>query len=242
MNAVQERTRTLLVAAAVVVTVAATATILAWGLIALPSFPSLQAESDADVPGRIAYLDTQQRADLTCVRVVAASGAYEREVTCYDGFQERWPERVGWTSEGELVVTVFGPVGPRFEILDEATGEVLRSGTWQEDGFDGRLPPAEPGGSADDVEVRHQDGHLTVTIARDGQRTTAVDVEAPRSYTFWERRWSPDGAWLSLVDSEQQLIIVPADASDPPRLLAQHVRGPSWWIDGVGPDVPIELP
>ena len=58
-------------------------------------------------------------------------------------------------------------------------------------------------------------------------------VLVPPTYTFWEARWSPDGEWILVRDSNQDLLVARAIEGAPLRLLADRVSGPfAWHIPG----------
>jgi hypothetical protein len=59
-------------------------------------------------------------------------------------------------------------------------------------------------------------------------------MSGPPGFAFGEALWSPDGEWVLLRDSNQNLLVLPAREGTRPRLLAERVSGPiAWHIPGI---------
>lgn len=233
--------RTGLVISAVLVAVVAATVIVVWGLVALPAFTPFGEPSGFEVPGTVAFLVSDRGEAATCVSVVGQAEPRPRELRCYPERDARYPESLGWTDDGRIVVTLYGERGAEYEVLDRSSADVSTTGTWDEAG-PGTVPRPDASPGADGVTVRREGGRVVVTNRIEGATVTLIDAEAPASYDFWEQRWSPGRGYLLLVDSEQRLVVVPSDGSSPAMLLAEDVRAPAWWMPELGADAPVDLP
>ena len=140
-----------------------------------PSLVALTSQPDGTLHGTVAYLDPAG----TCVRVVAASGARDRQVRCY-GHNPADPTlgpQLRWLPDGRLQVTAFrAPSGPGRsmapgwqELIDVRTGLVQRSDD----------PPAQPDRSGCPLTssdgailtpTTDQRGHAELLLTRPGGR------------------------------------------------------------------------
>ena len=82
--------------------------------------------------------------------------------------------------------------------------------------------------------VRRSGGEAALGIAPvDASPREVARVSGPPTYAFWEARWSPDGEWILVRDSNQDLLVMRATEGAPLRLLADRVSGPfAWHIPG----------
>ena len=224
--------------AAIGVALAVAAAIWAFGIAPLPDYPSLSDRPDPSIPGRIAFVRFGER---PCVHVVAAGGGDARRLLCSD--EETWERGevawfggpIRWTRDGRIVVQAFGPAGPEAIVIDPETGRVLERISVAEPLDERPLP------GVDDVRsngakllLRHSGGEAALGIAPvDASPREIARVSGPPSYAFWEARWSPDGEWILVRDSNQDLLVVRATEGAPLRLLADRVSGPfAWHIPG----------
>jgi hypothetical protein len=225
-----------LAAAGVVLGVAAT--IWAFGIAPLPDYPSLADDPDPSIPGRIAFVRLGER---TCLHVVPAGGGDARRLLCSD--EESWGRGevawfggpIRWTRDGRIVVQAFGPAGSEAIVVQPETGRVLERISVSEPLAERPLP------GTDDVRsdgakliVRPTGGDAALGIAPvDASPREIARVSGPPTYAFWEVRWSPDGEWVLVRDSNQDLLVVRAAEGAPLRLLADRVSGPfAWHIPG----------
>jgi hypothetical protein len=220
--------------AAASVTLAVAAAIWAFGIAPLPDYPSLADDPDSSIPGRVAFVRFGER---TCLHVVPAGGGPARRLLCSD--EESWGRGqvawfggpIRWTQGGQIVVQAFGPAGSEAIVVEPETGRVLERLSVEE-------PLAErPVPGTDDVRsdgakllVQRSGGEATLGIAPvDASPREIARVSGPPTYAFWEARWSPDGEWILVRDSNQDLLVVRAVEGAPPRLLADRVAGPFAW-------------
>lgn len=216
-------------------TVAIVAAAIAFAVIAIyviiahtpaPDFQSIRGSGVA-VPGRVAFMRWD---DGNCLMAIAATGDGEREVTCeIDG------GTVTWTSDGNLAMLAYGRESGEVVVIDPETGATLFRR--EAAGLESRLY------SGREARIRRADGARVETVEEDGFdivriRQTGenprdlIRVTGPGSYSFWDVQWSPDGAWVLAVDSLNRMIVVAADGSVGPYLLADDVNEPAWYIDG----------
>lgn len=225
------------VAAAAGVALAVGASIWAFGVAPLPDYAALAAHPDPSVPGRVAFL--RWWAGPPCLYVVPASGGEARRLRCTDeeADDSDWlGEPLGWTQEGLIVVHAFGPSGSRAIVLDPETGRTLDRIPVPEPFF-GRPPPFGQGAREDGARllVRSSGRTATVGIApADGPPIEVARVSGPPGFAFREAFWSPDGEWILVRDSNQNLLVLPAREGARPRLLAERVSGPvAWHVPGI---------
>jgi hypothetical protein len=231
------RTRGRATALAAGTALAVGAFVWAFGVAPLPDYPSLADRPDPSIPGRIAFL--RWGAQPPCLYVVPARGGEPRRLRCAQsrGDDTDWlGGPVGWTREGLVVVQAFGPSGPRAIVLDAETGRTLERIGVEEPLFARSLPP-DGSVRADGVRllVRSSGRTATVGIAPpDGRPIEVARVSGPPGFAFGEALWSPNGEWILVRDSNQNLLILPAREGTRPRLLAERVSGPlGWHIPGV---------
>jgi len=217
--------------------------IVVFGYVPVPEFPRLADGPDASIPGQVAYVVGEQ--DRSCIMVVPAGGGQATEVACRrDGF-----EALGWTADGLIVASVFTdfrPVvgGGTILVYDPATGHEVASLVAGPSGTD-RLHQVESERDSQGrrLEVPWTDDRRAkaLIVTTSGEETTIVDVEGPRDYVFLGAQWSPDGEWIMLVDSRDRLLVLAADATPGPRVLADLHRDdgdrwsgtrPAWFIPG----------
>ncbi|CAN5839771.1 hypothetical protein BH20GEM1_BH20GEM1_19520 [soil metagenome] len=227
--------------AAAVVALAVCVSIWAFGVAPLPDYPSLAADPDPSIPGRVAFVRWGER---PCVFVVQGSGGAPRRLRCTDedgnGGVDWFGGPVAWTRDGRIVVQAFSPAGNRAIVLDPETGHVVErivveqplgeraslSGSLQTE------PEARDDGAR--LLVNRSGGAATLGIApRDASPREVARFSGPPAYAFREAHWSPDGEWILVRDSNQDLLVVRAREGAPLRLLADRVTGPfAWHVPG----------
>lgn len=197
----------ILIAAAVLV-VAVVVAVLLFAVARPPELASLTDVPDPAPAGPVAWSGWGE--DDWCLSVARTDGRVD-ELTC----AREGGEVQGWDDDGILIWSY----GPRDElvVIDPDTGEEL-------DRRD--VDPEDLGRPLQDewVSSRYRDGVLTVT--RRGADVPVWEVEAPEGYSVEEGMVSPDGAWVAMFDSEERLLLAPADGSAEPRVWAE---GTSRW-------------
>jgi hypothetical protein len=246
-GAADERTRAGIAAerrragiAAAAVALAVSFAIWVFGVAPLPEYPSLAADPDPSIPGRIAFVRWHER---PCVYVVPARGGSVRRLRCTDedeGNGEDWfGGPIAWTRDGRIVVQAFSPTGNRVLVLDPETGRVLERIAVEQPLAE--RSPLEAGARDDGARllVNRSGGAATMGIApADASPREIARVSGPPAYTFRDARWSPDGEWILVRDSNQDLLVVRAREGAPLRLLADRVTGPfAWHVPGRSDDV-----
>jgi hypothetical protein len=224
--------------AAIGVALAVAAAIWAFGIAPLPDYPSLADRPDPSIPGRVAFVRFGER---PCVHVVPAGGGEARRLLCSD--EENWERGqvawfggpIRWTRDGRIVVQAFGPAGSEAIVIHPETGRVLERIAVEEPLAERPLPGSDDGRSdGAKLIVRGSGGEAVLGFAPvDASPREVARVSGPPTYTFWEARWSPDGEWILVRDSNQDLLVARAIEGAPLRLLADRVSGPfAWHIPG----------
>ena len=220
--------------AAAAVALAVCIAIWAFGVAPLPDYPSLAAAPDPSIPGQVAFVRWGER---PCVYVVPGRGGPERRLRCTDDEEdgEDWfGGPIAWTRDGRVVVQAYSPAGNRAIVLDPATGRVLERIPVQEPLAERAPPEAEARDDGARLLVNRSDGAATLGFApRASSPREVARVGGPPAYRFGEARWSPDGEWILVRDSNQDLLVVRALEGAPLRLLADRVTGPfAWHVPG----------
>ena len=66
-------------------------------------------------------------------------------------------------------------------------------------------------------------------------------VTGPPGYGFSDPRWSPDGEWILVRDSNERLLVVQARVGTPLRVLADRAwAGYAWHVPGLPADVDLD--
>lgn len=224
--------------AAAGVALAVAAAIWAFGIAPLPDYPSLADDPDPSIPGRIAFVRLGER---TCLHVVPAAGGSARRLLCSD--EESWGRGqvawfggpIRWTRDGLIVVQAFGPAGSEAIVVHPETGRVLERISVEEPLAERPLPGIDDvrsDGAKLIVSRSGGDAALGITPVDASPRELAR-VSGPPTYAFWEARWSPDGEWILVRDSNQDILVARASEGTRLRLLADRVSGPfAWYISG----------
>lgn len=226
-----QRRRRLWGAVGAAVVLLATTAIIVVGRIPLPDFPSLAAAPDDAIPGVVAYVEGGR--DGSCVMVVAASGLEPREVACrFD-----WVDALAWTAAGDLVVLSYAGMGPEVVVLDADDGRVLERISTDSPPDPFALHRDRQVWEGQRLEVDDDGaGHPVVRVHADGGSRLLIAAEGPRDYRFESAQWSPDGDWALVLDSRGRLLVVGADATPGPRMLADAEEpgytAPAWHIPG----------
>ena len=228
------RRRALLLAAIVAALVVGA--IYAVGIAPLPDYVALEERPDPSIPGQVAFVRWRTG---PCVFVVAASGGEPRRIRCSSDDKQGSSEAswlggpVFWTEEGWLAVQAYSPVGNRVVVVDPSSGRVIERITFDEPLVD-HPQPDDRRADGTRLLVNRSGRAATLGIApRDASPREVARVDGPPGYTFWQAEWSPDGKWILVRDSNEDLLVVRAEENAPPRLLAQRVSGEfAWHIPG----------
>ena len=224
--------------AAAGVALAVAAAIWAFGIAPLPDYRSLADDPDPSIPGRIAFVRLGER---TCLHVVPARGGPATRFLCSD--EESWGRGqvawfggpIRWTRDGRIVVQAFGPAGSEAIVVDPETGRVLERISVQEPIAERPLPGTDDvrsDGAKLIVRPAGEDAALGIAPVDASPREVAR-VSGPPTYAFWEARWSPDGEWILVRDSNEDLLVARAREGAELRLLADRVSGPfAWYMPG----------
>lgn len=190
-----------------------------------PSPPSLEAEPNAAIPGRIAFVN-----DDRCVVVAEASGESREEVYCSDSIA--W---VSWIDENTLAVASYAPGRENVTEIDLATGKTRE--TEQPRRFKASSPESVH------AEVAGIEYPGKVSVSSEGRRRVIATFDVPENRSPDFVTWSPDGEWLLLQytapkASASELWIVSREGATKGTLAKDALGwGPqivSWWIDGSG--------
>ncbi len=236
---VSERRLVVAVVASAVIVVVVAALVALYGVRNPPDFPSLAEQPDPSIPGTIAWTSPSAADERgPCVHAATPATGEVSEVACLSA-ELHWLHRIVWTSEGEIVaIGRRVPDEQQTAVVVDLDGQVVTVGTvpptaalddqrTREDGA--RVRTGAPGPDVSTVEVSEADGRVW----------TAVRVEA-RAYRFRHVKWSPDGEWLLITDSEGRLLVAPADEDAEVRLLTDDLMGPAmsephgvaWYVPG----------
>lgn len=218
-----QRERIALVAAAAVALVVL-AVILVFGRSVPPELPELAEDPDPAIPGLVAFLRDGEGEQ--CLHVVPASGGDARELRC----GEYWHGPPRWDDDGRLTVPLApSPGTEEVLVIDPRSGAVIDR---RAEPRPGTPAPSHPStATAEDgtlVTTRNRDGRVGLRlIGPEGEERDLVDLEAPRSYSWWDAQWSPDDRWILVTDSEERLLVVTA-ADGRVRLLVTDASSPVW--------------
>jgi hypothetical protein len=230
-----ERDRTRAGIAAAGVALAVCLAIWAFGIAPLPDYPSLAEQPDPSIHGRVAFVQWHER---PCVYVVPARGGPVRRLRCTNEDEEDGADWFGgpiaWTRDDRILVQAFSPAGNRVLVLDSETGQLLERIEVEQPLAERSSPEARARDDGARLLVDRARGAATLGIAPvDASPREVARVSGPPAYAFWDARWSPDGEWILLRDSNQDLLVVRAREGAPLRLLANRVSGPfSWHVPG----------
>lgn len=242
---VTDRRRTgIAVGAALVLVAVVTVVVAIFGVRRPPEFPLLGEQPDPTIPGTIAYVSNEPDG-ATCVHALPASGSEAPvELHCAE-VRHGWIERLAWTESGDLVMTGSGlrsdPHAQEMLVVSYPEGSVL-----DQTNVDHLAHLDEPVERPDGLRVfvrgdRHGDT-VSVVVSDDGDERTVSEIATDGRYELRSARWSPDGEWILVADSEGRLLVVGVDGGDPRVLLeseddpwrwqeafvAWHVPGESW--------------
>ncbi len=195
-------------AAAGVVTAVVAVVVLVYGIRSVPEFPGL---NDLGAPMIDANAAVVRYEDDSCLyRLDVATGATS-EVFC-----DEWIWIEGWLDDGRLVVHHDG-VRTRRSAVDVETGDVERLG----ESF-----PEPQHHEEGDLRARSREGRATLTDVSGPEDVVLIDIEGPRMYGFWT--YGRSGDWVWVVDSEERLLVVSADGTSGPWLVAEDVQDVAW--------------
>jgi hypothetical protein len=209
-----------------IVVVGVLVAIVVFGFVSPPTFPRLADEPNPAIPGRVAFLRYEEDFSRACIHVVDASGGAERSLGC-----DLFVHDLAWSVDGHLLALVGFPEAA---VLDPETGQVRRFFE-DEAAFDAyhrtrRFQHSDAGRLLTRQEF---DGRATVSVlAPGGVPVEIASVTGPRGYSFHAAVWSPDGRWALVMDSSARLLVVAADGSQGPYLLAERADSPAWYVPG----------
>lgn len=177
--------------------------ILLFGRLEYPSYPSLAAEAEPSIPGRVAWV-RWEREDGPCIWIVRASGGTPRSLRC--GGTLGGP--LSWGPDGTLRVPDHSGATAYEVRLDPDTGRVLGRDRITRPDLPGPQPSDERGDGTR-VLAQSADGTTSLLLIRpDGQERTIARVDGPRDYNWWAAQWGPDGRHVLVQDSAQRLLVV----------------------------------
>jgi hypothetical protein len=171
-------------------------------------------------------------ADLTteCLSVRAAGGGPEYKIDCSSSF----PSVVARPdADGRLVVGFS--TGDNAEmtrvVVDPGTGAIVdRTQESVEDAPAATTTASiEHAGAVLGVENDGK-GSARVIVSQTGSAQTVFEVSGPSDYFFSFAFWSPDGAWIVVVDGLGQNLLVAARGDRPPRTLVDAKAGVIEWV------------
>ena len=239
--AARGRRRAMLFAAGVALAVAAV--VWAVGVEPIPDYEALAERPDPSIPGHIAFLRSGER---PCVWVVAAAGGEARLLACTDDAETREGSWLGgpvaWTREGNVAVQAYGPYGNRVLVFDPDTRRVLERIEAEAPLLDHADPAGGPRADGARILVNRSGRTATLGIAPVAASPIEIArVTGPPGYGFSDPRWSPDGEWILVRDSNERLLVVQARVGTPLRVLADRVwAGYAWHVPGLPADVDLD--
>lgn len=206
----------------------------------VPAYVAIAAAPDPPVTGLIAFPVGPRRSDagppVSCVRVQAAAGGAERELTCESNLMT-----LLWRDQGTLVVvswrldTDHGVASYPVTEYDPVTGDVVSR--WAERNPNASsVTPQRGRRRSDGMSVSIFDGRRVVLRSERGATQLVLDLDdegAPRSYRIEAIDFSPDGRWLIAGDSAGRIIVIDPAGAIRPRVLAdgwdRTNSAPVWW-------------
>lgn len=228
--AIDRRRTRIAVGAAFAIVVIVSVVIAIFGVRRPPEFPLLAERPDPSVAGTIAYVVNEDDGS-TCVHALDASGETPPvELHCTE-MRHGWIEQLVWTRDGDLVINGSGlrgdPVEQEMLIVSYPDGAIIEQTTVA--AVEHREQPVErPDGVRVHVRGGTHSGTAAVVAVDDGDERTLAEVETDGRYEFRSARWSPDGAWVLVNDSEGRLLIVDGDGGEP-RVLLESTDDPWRW-------------
>ncbi len=211
---------------------ALSATLLIVGVVgrqAPPEYPDLHEHPDRSIPGRLAYIEP--RTNDWCLNVVDASGVGpSHRLRCQKG----WVEGVEWTEDDDIAFRAAEETGNESVVVDAETGEeISRSYSTPS-----KRPPISHNERPVFFDKEGKDAMIRVGVGvgvgvgdDQRQRETAkvlVRIKSPREYHFLEATWSPDGCWIGVVDSNQNLLIMASDGNPGLRSIVHDATMAAW--------------
>lgn len=182
-----------------------------YGVQSYPDLPTVENQPQPEVSGQLAYVmwDDPQGSCL----YVLDPGRDRQQLRCGD-----FDQVVAW-EDGLIAVRRFGPGRATVELVDPATGDVVR----QYSESVAREPvPGIRSERADGtrLELSSRDGTaMLVAVDTEGDERTLLSLEGPRNYRFEDPAWSTDGGWATVLDSGGRLILVRTQGDPAPRIL-----------------------
>lgn len=204
------RTQVAVVATIVLVAVVA-AVVIAFGIRPYPDLPTVAAQPTPRISGSLAYVGWEDRG--SCLYVADPSGSV-RDVSC----EQQLDGPVRWV-DGLIEVHRFGRGGAEVVHVDPATGELTVVATNPREHEPVRPPDRATRADGARAQVTSRDGVARLEVRYpDGGTDILLELEGPRNYRFDDPAWSQDGEWITVLDSGERIIVVPADDGEPARI------------------------
>lgn len=200
------------------VAVVVLAVVLIFGLSFAPEFPNLYEDDGPTIAGTVVYVEYGHD---DCVHVLDVASGKSEEIYCDHSL---WLE--GWGQDGNVRIHADNGREGRLLVLDPATGGVLRSGDFAPDE---RSPSDLPvSGHVAGMRASSRDGHAKLMYRQGDSEITLIDVKGSRDYSFWDYGLTADEEFAWVCDSEDRLLVVAADGSSGPWVVAEGITEPSW--------------
>ncbi len=247
-NAADDRRRWIAGLTSVVLLVVVTAVVALFGVRRPPELPLVADQQGHAVPGTLALLYHDERG-RTCVDTVPAGGGEVATLIC-SGAETGWIEALTWTPDGDVVLLRHDghePVGdqpPRRTavVVTVPDGEIVAEVPGPPSDHPPPFPPGRPA-REDGTQLLPSGGPDGVAMLRarapDGSSRTLLELDGPQDYSFVDARWSPDGRWILVRDSEERFIVLGEDGDAGPWLLldrggrnARYVADVAWFVPG----------
>jgi hypothetical protein len=190
---------------ATAVAIVVSALVVCYGIIPIPSYPSLAKHPDSTLHGFIAFQRGHSgELGQHCVFVVPAAGGRALQLHCESGYSAT---DFRWTSDGRVIVMPHPGDAPREALIfDPSSGQQVERLALRRPSFDNiDVAPLHFTREGDRVVVRHR--------APDGRLTTLVSIRSPKDYRFQTVGYSPDRKHLVMTDSQGRLLVGHADGS-----------------------------
>ncbi|NIA26285.1 MAG: hypothetical protein GWP04_12070 [Gammaproteobacteria bacterium] len=223
---------TLAVVLSVLVLVLVLTVVLVFGVIPFPEYPSLAEQPDPSIPGTVVFTRGD---DPPCLEVVPAGGGVPRELRCD---RDVVGNGLAWTSDGLIVTFDASTYPPQYALIDPESGQVVERFDAGLEGPEPLFPNPETSRRADGAVLTagQSAGGATLMIKEPNKESRLLlEVSGPRNYRFDIVRWSPDGNWALVIDSEERLLILRATGDPEPRVLVKGVArwmSAAWYIPG----------
>lgn len=210
-----DRLRILTLAGAVALIGIVIAVVAVFGLEPYPDLPSLAAQPDPPVTGRVAYVEYGMGG--ACLHVVDGAGRDE-ELGCGPGYDGE----IHWVDDGQLGVRTYRDLdASTVDVLDVATGELVD----ELELAAGPVPGLDRTNEAGDrVSTDVRTGLATVYVtSAGGDRQAVLEVDGPAGYTFVDVGWTDDGRWIAALDTIGRVVAIDAEGEAEARIWADDI-------------------